>query len=336
MNKELGPAPPDPVEFPEKTLFIIGVGRSGTSMLMTLLNGHSRIAFTPETHFLRFYLGSEEIAAGLEAGGAARFREILANDDYFRRLNISPEALFAPYLKEEKPFRLQLLYHDILSAYLRRKGKEYIGDKDPRYIDYLPVVKTVCPNAKIIHIYRDPRDVVLSKMKAEWSAHRPFWLNAMISQIQIKKGRATARRLFGSNYYELSYESLVSEPEQTLTRLLNFLELSYEPEMLDLQRSAAELVDPSEMQWKNNTFRPVLSENMEKWRSRLSPFQIRCIEHICREWFDHLGYRYSGIRLKKGTEILLRRATALETLPRLLYERQLKSQVKSMLKPTSR
>ncbi len=314
----------------DQAVYIVGVGRSGTSLLMTLLNGHSKIAFTPETHFLRFYLGSEAIRRQWEKRGPAVFQKTLANDAYYQRLNIPEAELFADYGKS-KAFDLHEVYRDLLSRYLVRKDKQMIGDKDPRYIDYLEVLQQIYPKAKIIHIYRDPRDVTLSKMKAAWSAHRPYWMNAIISQMQITRGRELGPRLFGDQYYELSYESLVTEPETTLTKLLAFLGYDYEASMLDLRRSAEELVDPSEWQWKDNTFKPLLAENLEKWRTKLSPFQVRCIEVICKEWFKNLGYRPSEKKVGLLQENLLRSVFAFEGLQRVVYDRQLKSQMKKAL-----
>ncbi|MEM8527121.1 MAG: sulfotransferase [Bacteroidota bacterium] len=315
----------------EQTIFIVGVGRSGTSMLMTLLNGHSKIAFTPETHFLRFYVGSQEIQAEFEAKGVTKFKEIIDQDDYYKRLHIDSSELLAPYLKEKKVFDLRAIYKEILSTYLRRKDKTYIGDKDPRYIDYLPIIKEIYPNAKIIHIYRDPRDIVLSKTKADWSAHRPYWMNAIISQVQIKKGRKKIQELFDGHFYELSYESLVANPNESLTKLLAFLDLELEKEMLDLRKSAEELVDKAEMQWKNNTFKPVMNANKEKWRKGLSTSQIRCTEIICKEWFKNLGYGYSKVKINFMEELFYQLIFAAQNLQELVYDRQLSKQMKKTL-----
>ncbi|MEM8908791.1 MAG: sulfotransferase [Bacteroidota bacterium] len=308
----------------KQVLYIIGVGRSGTSMLMTLLNGHSQIAFTPETHFLRFYFGTAHIQQQYEAQGPRAFQQTLEKDVYFKRLKLSAAQLLEPYLNEERPFDLSNFYLHLLGQYLQRKGKTFIGDKDPRYIDYLPIVKQVCPQAKIIHIYRDPRDIMLSKMKADWAAHRPYWLNAMISQIQMKNGRKAAQELFGDQYYELAYETLLSNPEASLSRLLNFLGLSFEPAMLDLTQSAKELVDESELQWKDNTFKPLMNTNSQKWLTKLSPKQIRCIEIICKEWFEKLAYTPAPIQIGSFNENLFKTLFSFEGLQELLYKRQLK------------
>lgn len=316
----------------QQVVYIIGVGRSGTSLLMTLLNGHSQIAFTPETHFLRFYLANQEIKSRIENRGPQAFFETLQEDDYFMRLAIDPEVLLEPYLNEEKPFSLNQVYKDILDIYLKRKRKAWIGDKDPRYIDYLEAVHELYPKAKIIQIYRDPRDVVLSKTKAAWSAHRPFWMNAMISQIQIKRGRKKAKTLFGENYYEFPYESLLTEPTQALGKLLNFIGLDFEESMFELSKSAEELVDPSEMQWKDNTFKALKGGNKEKWRTQLSPFQVRCIEIICKEWFQNLDYQYAEQKVGWPQELFIRTVFGIEQLQQVLYDYKFKSQLKQQLK----
>ncbi|RMF01075.1 MAG: sulfotransferase, partial [Bacteroidetes bacterium] len=216
-------------------IYIVGVGRSGTSMLMTLLNGHSQIAFTPETHFLRYYLGTADIQADLEQKGSRHFEQVLAADRYFQRLGISAVDLLEPYHQGERAFDLVQVYSDVLQLYLARRGKTFIGDKDPRYLDYLPRIAKLFPQAYIIHIYRDPREIVLSKMKADWSAHRPYWLNAMISQLQMQEGRRRAQALFPERYYELAYEDLVQDPEASLGRLLANFKLDFEPTMLNLK-----------------------------------------------------------------------------------------------------
>lgn len=311
-------------------IYIVGVGRSGTSMLMTLLNGHSKIAFTPETHFLRFYMANPGIQAQIEAKGVVNFKAILEEDSYYKRLNISSDLLLKPYLKEGKAFHLDAVYNDILQIYLQCKNKQLIGDKDPRYIDYLEVIERIYPNAKIIHIHRDVRDVVLSKTKADWSAHRPIWMNAIISQVQMKQGRQDAKARFGVNYYELAYENLVSNPTATLTKLLAFLELEFEESMLDLTKSAQELVDQSEMQWKDNTFKPVLQGNTEKWRSQLTPFQIRTIEIICKEWFSDLDYAYANTKISFLKTTFLKLFFGVEIVQTLLYKWQFQKQLKKI------
>lgn len=309
-------------------IYIVGVGRSGTSMLMTLLNGHSAIAFTPETHFLRYYLGTPEQQQAWEAKGPQHFLATLEADSYFQRLKISTSELLQPYLEGQKAFRLDEVYAEILNRYLAGKGKQVIGDKDPRYLDYLGVIEEIYPNAKIIHIHRDPRDVVLSKTKADWSAHRPFWVNAIISQVQMKEGRQEAKHRFGENYYELAYERLVADPEAALTPLLAFLGVKYEASMLNLTQSAKELVDESEMQWKDNTFKPMLKGNTEKWRTQFSPWKIRTIEIICKTWFQDLGYTPAQLSLNGLSQALLQFVFGFERLQSKLYRWQLDRQMK--------
>lgn len=316
----------------QQTIYIIGVGRSGTSLLMTLLNGHSQITFTPETHFLRFYLGTPSLQELIEKKGVVAFQKTLEQDDYFQRLDIATEDLLRPYLAKEKVFDLRAVYRDLLSIYRERKSKQYIGDKDPRYIDYQEVVKEIYPDAKVIHIYRDPRDVMLSKTKADWSAHRPIWMNSIISQMQIEQGRRKAKQLFGANLHELSYESLIIQPKETLTDLLGFLGLEFEEKMFDLRQSAKELVDENEMQWKDNTFKPLQASNTQKWKKQLSSTQTKTIEIICKEWFQELGYEYSNPKIGFLKTLFLKLTFSFRSLQAWFYNYKLKSQLKAIEK----
>ncbi|MEM8523575.1 MAG: sulfotransferase [Bacteroidota bacterium] len=314
----------------QQPIYIIGVGRSGTSLLMTLLNGHSQITFMPETHFLRFYLGTPKLRQLIEKKGVVAFQKTLEQDDYFQRLNLAAQNLLQPYSKKEKAFDLREVYRDLLSTYQSRKAKQHIGDKDPRYIDYQEVIKEIYPSAKVIHIYRDPRDVMLSKSKADWSAHRPIWMNAIISEMQIEQGRKKAKQLFGENLHELSYESLITQPQETLTDLLTFLGLDFEEKMLNLQQSATELVDEKEMQWKDNTFKPLQGGNTQKWKKQLSSTQVKTIEIICKEWFKELNYEYSTSKVGFFKTTLLKMVFSFQSLQRWFYNRKLQSQLKAV------
>lgn len=268
-------------------IFIVGVGRSGTSLLQSMLNAHGDIAFIPETQFLRKYVftGNRRITPA----SFTAFKETLRSDKNFRRANIEPELV----VKEGKT-NLQT-YQLILEEYLRRKEKRLIGDKDPRNIDFIPELKSIFPNSKIVHIIRDPRDVVLSRTKADWSKQWPFNLHAYIYNAQINRGRKLGRKLFGKNYHELFYENLIENPTQELEKICAFIRVPYDANMLNFGSSARELVDKSELQWKSETFGPLLSTNKNKWRSAFTASQIDLIQKVCASSFEAFPYEKEEI-----------------------------------------
>ena len=86
----------------------------------------------------------------------------LKNDSRFKRLQVDLEDVIRPFKKGES-FSMPNLYKQILSQYAAQHQVEIIGDKAPKYVEYLPVLHNIFPNAKIIHLIRDPRDVYLSR-----------------------------------------------------------------------------------------------------------------------------------------------------------------------------
>jgi hypothetical protein len=265
-------------------IFIVGVGRSGTSLLQSMLNAHPKIAFLPETQFFRKYIASVRKKRKFEQLGIDKFLKILENDENFGRLNIEINDFLSIHgnkYRKKGGLKLEVLYDDLLSFYLSRTNKNIIGDKDPRNIENIAAIKKFYPDSFIIHTIRDPRDVVLSKTKANWSKHRPFWMHALITNSQYKYGKNIGKKLFGRCYYEVNYEELISSPEKTLKKLCQAMSVDYTDKMLEFSKSSKELVSTKELQWKKETLGPILNTNSLKWQKELSSFKIEIINTVC-------------------------------------------------------
>jgi hypothetical protein len=290
-------------------VFVVGVGRSGTSLLQSMLNAHPAICFPPETAFLRRYLASGMLERLYGRYGADRVVTHLAADDMVSRLGFTLKQLGAIVARAEEAFTGAKLYELLLRQYAARKASaDWIGDKDPRSIEYLPVIHRFFPGAVVLHIIRDPRDVLASKKKAAWSRNRTSLLHVFANRVQLKTGRRLGRELFGDRYHELTYEELISRPEAALTSICSLLALQFHPAMLDFAASSKELVTEREMQWKKETLGPLLSSNSGKWQNSLKTWETALVERVCREAFDVAGYRSSHsarkLSLMRRTAIL--------------------------------
>lgn len=284
----------------KNVIFIVGVGRSGTSLLQSILNAHSEIAFMPETQFFRKYVASKKtMPTDLTA-----FKKTLEADTSFHRTSIAPDDLLGQF--KNNSFTSIQAYKTLLNTYLARKNKKIIGDKDPRNIDYLPKLYQHFPDAKIIHIYRDPRDVVLSKTKATWSAHRPFWMHAIIGQHQLARGRKIGKELYEKNFFEIKYEELIEQPEQTIRNLSVYLNVAYQADMMNFANSSRELVDEKEMSWKKETFQPIQKNNRGKWKKNFTSKQIQYIEAVSNEAFEQLNYEKLNYKSPLGMSFMAR------------------------------
>ncbi len=288
-------------------VFIVGVGRSGTSLLQSMLHAHPEIAVLPETHFFRKYVARPLDRWRHEQAGAEAFHRTLLDDDEYQRAEIPADETLSPFLNDKRTLDLCAVYARLLWMYRSQKEATVVGEKDPRLIDYLPKLKRAFPEARIVHIVRDPRDVLLSRRNAEWSSGRPDWMHVCTYRAQIAHGRTEGSCTFGGRYMEVRYEDVVTEPEETLKAVAGHIGVSYTDAMLAFQESAEALVGEKEQDWKEETTGPLLQNNTGKWRGRLSPWQIRLTERVCAPAFDWFGYEAAGraVRLSQARKHLL-------------------------------
>ncbi len=263
----------------DELFFIVGVGRSGTTLLMSMLNAHPDIGTPPETHFLtQHVLPQRELSF-------SQLRERLAADSRFGRLGLNLSDVLEPFEDGETPLALRSVYFRWLDLWRSRSGVRLVGDKAPRYVEFLPLLKWVAPNARVIHLIRDPRSVFLSRTKAAWSADRQAWRHLVAYCVQYSEGRTRGPALFGERYHEVRYESLITHPEAVLSEVAEFLGVAYDPAMLNFSESAAGIITEDEWDWKREAAGPLLRDNADKWKRELSSAQIGLIERACRQPF---------------------------------------------------
>ncbi len=277
----------------DRPIFIIGVGRSGTTLMQSMLHAHRDIAFTPETHFVRRYLARPAMHRLIRTGHSETFLKIIREDSDLNRLGFDFAEIVSA-LKKENALSLPAFYRYLLDKWRQTKQCPYIGDKDPKNIEYLNTIYDFFPGAFIIHVIRDPRAVVLSRMNAEWSKRRSFLSHVVVYNLQLQKGRREGRRLFGNRYMEVVYEDLVTKPEEECRRLCRWLSIQYDPEMLNFHKTSHQIIKGRETLWKSECFKPVQPENKDKWSGALSRKQICLIETLTYDHMLHFGYRQSG------------------------------------------
>ena len=261
-------------------IFVVGVGRSGTSLVQSMLAAHSQVAFPPEMQFVRRYLGRGRLARLHAKGGAAAVRSVLEADDRVGRLGLDLGRVLSRYA-DRVPFSETDLYEKLLTTYAAMRGKPRVGDKDPRCVEFLPLLARHWPTAHVVHVIRDPRDVLASKKKTAWSRRRSVLSHVFACRVQLRAGRRHGPRLYGARYHEVAYESLLADPAAVLRDLTARLRLPYEAGMLEFAEAAESLVAADELAWKRETLGPLLSANAGKWRGELSPLEAAVAELVC-------------------------------------------------------
>ncbi len=275
-------------------VFVVGVGRSGTSLIQSMLAAHSRLAFPPETSFIRRYIADKRLESIWNKGGRKALDKTISEDPKLQRLSVDFAPLVEVFGNYQPGRRDMMFYEAILDATAEEQNKLWAGDKDPKSIELLPVIHNYWPQTHIVHIIRDPRDVLVSKNKAKWAASRQNWQHIFANRIQLKLGRHEGRKFFGELYHEIRYSDLLQNPEETLHRLCDKLDIEYEPAMLDFSETAKQLVSKEEESWKKETMGPLLKSNPGKWKSELKSAETALTELVCREGIEHSGSNISG------------------------------------------
>jgi hypothetical protein len=259
-----------------------------------MLNAHSKVCFAPETHFVRLFIAGSPLHKYVREKGWKDLAEHLISDKFLLRLGLTFEDYQEVVDSLAGKMAPGLLYHRILERYASRKGKgAWLGDKDPANVAFLPLIREHFPSAKILHIMRDPRDILVSKKKAMWSRDRNPMVHIFVNDVQLEIGRKEGPKLFGGNYMELHYEDLIREPQKVLGQVCDHLDIGFEDAMLEFALSSKELVQPDELAWKKETFGPLLTTNSGKWAGELTPWEIALSERVCSMSFREIGYPYS-------------------------------------------
>lgn len=281
----------------DKDLFyIVGVGRSGTTLLMSMLNAHPQIGTPPETHFVTNHmLGRRRVTL-------ASCRQALQIDHRISRLGLDVSDILAPF-RDSATVAWVDVYLRMLDLWKQEHGVDLVGEKAPKYVQHLRELHAIRPGAKVIHLIRDPRAVFLSRRKAAWSADHPDWRHLVAYAVQYAEGRASGPKLFGENYREILYEQLISQPELELGKLCNFLGLPYNQSMLRFSDTAGDIISDDEWDWKREAAGPLLTGNAEKWRGELSEREIALVESACRQPFTEGLYSSSDQRAETTTRM---------------------------------
>lgn len=277
--------------------FIVGVGRSGTTLLRLMLDAHPDLAIPTETLFL--------------AGLAELDPKDLTVEMVLQTILAAPT--WPNLATEEADLRTALAGLDpaagveairsFYSLYAARRGKRRWGDKTPPYRSYIKSIGRLLPEAHFLHIVRDGRDVALS-YRGLWfgpgddiEAQARFWVE------QVRGARAQAASV--PHYREVRYETLVEQPETSLAAMCGYLDLPFDTAMLDYHRTAsarlAEFTQPFGpgstpkdierfVAIHDHTKRPPDPARIGRWKSEMPRDDRRRYAAIAGPLLAELGY----------------------------------------------
>lgn len=272
--------------------FVVGCGRSGTTILRLMLNAHPALAVPPESHFLRRAAARPTSTTPRDLLAAA-----LASDR-FADWGLDPDDIRAA-AAERRPASLAEATDLLFSAFAAAQGKTRWGDKTPPYVTCIDGLATMLPDARFIHIVRDGRDVALSYASVAFGPRDDPVAQAEFWRRRVDAGRASGRKLGPDRYLELAYEELVSESERELRRVCAFVSLPFDPAMLEYHRTVETALPSARKVNHTNADKP-LARNIRDWRSVMPPDDQAAFEAVAGDLLHELGYEVTGAAAPRG------------------------------------
>jgi hypothetical protein len=219
-----------PIEISGKNYaFIVGSPRSGTSWLRRLLSSAPNVRSGPESYLFSNYVGP----ALREWRKEARQRQERSGDQrpLFGLSTYVSEAEFLPILKSYLYSLLNVMEPNL-------KQGELFLEKTPDHALFAQEIVDLLPSCKIIHIIRDPRDVVASILRTQgelglFQRMEPGARGAArVWKTHVRGARAVSYLSKEGRFYEVRYEELLTSPKEVLKGAFEFLGLPFrEPEI---------------------------------------------------------------------------------------------------------
>ena len=235
-------------------IFIVGNSRSGTTMLGRILGKHTNIHTFGELHFFENLVSGDAVINQdeMDKDSAVAIIERLltsSRDGFFAHVDVGKycneanEIFYASSQKDPGS-----IYRTFLHYETKRNGKCIPCEQTPRYLFSLKEIFLLYPDARVINMIRDPRDILVSQRNKwkrrflgakniplseafrSWSNYHPF-LIAKLWASCIHQADAFDRH---PNVISLKFEQLLAQPESSIRDVCNFLSIEFEPAMLQI------------------------------------------------------------------------------------------------------
>lgn len=265
-------------------LIVLGVSRSGTTLLRVMLDRSPGIAIPDESFFVP--LLARRHGRTVEP---KPFLDDLSRIPNLRAWGVSPEEV-SPRLRSG--MKTGEAISAIFECYAMKAGKPRWGDKTPMYMRHLPVLEELFPDAQYVHLIRDGRDAALSFLEMPAGTFTRTWAHprsasefACLWSGEVADARALGRRVGARRYCEVRYEDLVGTPSSVVESICAFANLTFEPALVE----SAGAVDVSEKPHQQRLLQPPTA-GLRSWRRDMSPGAARAFENVAGGLLAQLGY----------------------------------------------
>jgi hypothetical protein len=284
-------------------VFVVGRGRSGTSLLCSILSSHPDVAVVPEGLFIINLYKKYRGVNHWDEKSLMRFYHDLLLDERLSQWWNFDKAEMKEELKQlegERTFSslCRFVYQKEACA-TGRKEPGLIIDKNNTYSLFIPEIVEVFPTAKFVHIVRDPRDTVASYKQVSFDASGTIALAQRWKHYNRVILNDAAR--FPDKFHLILFEDLLLKPQKTLSDLCSFLGIDFSDDLLQFYKNnryyenlkgSTEAVRTAYQNIQN----PLDPQQAFKWKKKSADDERQKINAICHEEMEYFGYERGDYR----------------------------------------
>jgi len=287
-------------------LYVTGASRSGTTLMSRILGQHSRVHSSNELHYFGdlFDIAQDREASTVldHTQATSLSAKLLAREraGVWRGTPEEGDQLLAQKIVQSMIGELTgtAVFHATIARVLQSTGADCFCEHTPRNIFYADYLLQKNPNAKIIHMIRDPR-AVLASQKHRWKRRFLDKVNIPLREtIRVRLGfhPVTTTKLWQKATHAalslednprvmlVQYEDLVRHPEEVVARVAEFAGLRHEAAMTAIQKMGSSH-KTSQLDQHGLT-----TESIERWRDSLSVGEIATCERLTTSLRQRFGY----------------------------------------------
>lgn len=268
----------------ERLFFIVGCGRSGTTLLKTMLNSHKNISIPHETFFFNSITNSLQ-----EPEISTEFKlQVLKSKWWIQEMN--PDFMEIQGLLPEKCASWSRVFLALMSE-ITNKDAQMVGEKTPSHILKSSEILEEFKDAKIIQIVRDPRAVFRSFKNTTVGTNQIAtclleWEESILVGLKLRKH---------PRYTCVKFEDLLLNPKDTLSTLCTFLDIEYDTRMLEFYKRSVDGFSMEQSHHRNTTH-PIFTSNLNAWNFDITKNQIAIIEHKLSSHMQKFDYELKGFK----------------------------------------
>jgi len=270
-------------------IFIVGVQRSGTTLLRTMLHAHSDLCIGYECALYKI-LG-DRYEGGVAAQDAETFLDDLLAVRRFDLWDLDRDTLRTAIFDAEAGGSGPIAYVEVLYrialCYLQKEKPEatHFGFKNPHGIYHLEFIFDLFPKARILHMIRDPRGVLSSekKKRSKIDGYKPEETTWMVARRHRKMMQIAEAYKSDPRYLAIQYRDLVTNFEPTLGKVLTFLDLEFEDEVRTYHLTARDGgFTPEKELWQHSkSLEPPDPSRVDKFQTELTLRERSTMEMVC-------------------------------------------------------